>query len=168
MDLTIYHVSGETKRLPLARAQEQVAADREWSLTPPPPPGWEREIPRYQAREALKPARHERYRHEPPFSQEDEPDRWQYGTREIAAGEIVETTDWPARSFVALNHSAKVIFEAFLLGMRSRMPVSPWKDGRVYLADGLAFGPITAVHTSAGPTPPAKHGPARGARPRVA
>lgn len=172
MIVTIHHSSGESEKVQLHIAKDRVAADCNWSFEPHPPKDWQYEIPRYQAREALLPARHSRYLTEPPHAHEGESNRWQYGTEDIAEGQIVETTSWPHRSFVALNHSARVILEAFLLGTRSRMPVQPWLNDRVFLADGLSFGPITTGHRADEPERELRAGhrrtPAdRGARPRV-
>lgn len=101
-------------------------------------PGWEREVPRYRAIRDVRPSHKSRHRTEPPFTMTTDADVWQYGTRPIKAGEVVETTAWPAASFTPLNYSAKQVLEWFVNRPKSRMPISPWFGNAVRLNDGLS------------------------------
>jgi hypothetical protein len=68
-------------------------------------------------------------------------DEWQYGEKPIAAGEEIETQAWPHPTFRPLNHSAAKVLDFFTTRQRSRMPLSPWRNGKIDLDDGLA-GPV--------------------------
>jgi hypothetical protein len=103
------------------------------------------QVPRYKTSIALKPALYARVRHETPFSSQSEHDVWQYGTEPIAAGVEITTTEWPHPSMRPLNESAKRVLAYFNAGMRSRLPRSPWREGRVYLDDGLSGHAIGSV-----------------------
>jgi hypothetical protein len=102
-----------------------------------PPPGWEREVPKYRASRAVRPAEKTRFRLEPPFVTIFDSAVWQYGTREIKAGEIIETTDWPHPSFRPLNFSAGKVLDFFNSRVKSRLPRAPWAGDRIRLDDGL-------------------------------
>jgi hypothetical protein len=71
-----------------------------------PPPGWQREVPRYRATRDIHPSPNTRHRFEPPFAAVWDDDMWQYGTQPIAAREEIETREWPHPSFRPLNYSA--------------------------------------------------------------
>ena len=98
--------------------QVEVAAA---SMTAPPdphasplaPPGWERETPKYRAIRDIQPAIKARFRFEPQFASMANSDEWQYGTRPIKAGEIIETPEWPHSSFRPLNYSAGKVLDFF-------------------------------------------------------
>ena len=114
----------------------QVGAGREWSSVAPPPPNWEREIPKYRARRDIQPMEKARFRSEPPFGTGFGSDRWQYGTREIKRGEIIETKDWPHPSFEPLNYGAERVLNFFNTREKSRLPTSPWFGSGIRLDDG--------------------------------
>jgi hypothetical protein len=144
---TIYHRDGREKTVDVHEASRlvgagTVGAGRDWSFVKPPPPGWEREIPKYRATRALHPAPKERFRHEPPFAMTVDSDAWQYATRAIDAGEIVETKDWPHPSFHPLNYGAVKVLEFFNTRQKSRLAQSPWQGDGLRLDDGLS-GPVT-------------------------
>jgi hypothetical protein len=103
-----------------------------------PPPGWEREIPKYRAPRDIRPAPKARFRFEPPFSTIWDVDVWQYGVQPIKAGEIVETKDWPHPSFHPLNYGAGKVLDFFNSRMKSRLPRAPWRADQLVLDDGLA------------------------------
>jgi hypothetical protein len=112
----------------------------EWSLTPPAPLGWEREIPRYRVTRDLKPAEKTRFRFEPPFS-ETASDTYQYGDRPLAAGEEIETTAWPHASMQGLNFSGQQVLAFFKTEMKSRLTQSPWFGNQVRLNNGITNAP---------------------------
>jgi hypothetical protein len=101
------------------------------------PAGWERVVPRYRIVRELKPAEKTRFRLETPFSSMSDSNTWQFGTRVMTAGEVIETTEWPHPSFHPLNFSAKKTLEFYASGIRSRMARSPWQRDRLVLEDGL-------------------------------
>jgi hypothetical protein len=137
--LTIYHRDGTTETLPADQARYRTyLKPAEWSLTPPPPLNWEREIPRYRVTRDLQPAQKARFRSEPPFSETWQSDCWQYGDRKYAAGEIVETTNWPDASMQGLNYSGQQVLAFFKAEMKSRLPTSPWHQGAVRLNNGFS------------------------------
>jgi hypothetical protein len=109
---------------------------------------WGREVPKYKATRTVTPSPNPRHRTEAPFSTQSDPDCWQFGDRIIEAGEEITSTDWPHLSFRPLNESGRRVMEYFQGAMRSRLPRSPWRDGRVHLDDGL-----TAVAVSHVPPP---------------
>jgi hypothetical protein len=102
------------------------------------PRGWRTETPKYRATRDVQPAQRERYRGETPFSSSSENDVWQYGTKIVEAGEIIETTEWPHASFRPLNCSAEKVLAFFNGAMKSRLTRSPWRDGCLHLDDGLS------------------------------
>jgi hypothetical protein len=114
------------------------AANRQAIVPNDPPPGWEREIPKYRATRALHPAPKERFRFEPPFAMTVDSDAWQYASRAVDAGEIIETKDWPHPSFHPLNYGAAKVLEFFNTRQKSRLPRSPWHGDSVRLNDGLS------------------------------
>jgi hypothetical protein len=136
---TIYSRAGESRALEANLAAEEVRRrPGEWSFTKPPPIGWERETPKYRAAREVHPAQKARFRFEPPFSMTIDNSAWQYGTRIIAAGEIVETREWPHASFHPLNYAAEKVLDYFRNHPKSRLPRSPWFGDRVRLSDGLS------------------------------
>lgn len=139
MQAVVYNAAtGEVRTLPTLDATELTRSDRRWSLTPPRPDGWDLEIPRYRASQRVIPAPLDRVRDDPPWANCSNTEIWQYGTAPIAAGEEVETTEWPHETFVPLNHSARAIHEFFTMVTKSRLQRSPWRDGRISLHDGLS------------------------------
>ena len=143
---TIYHRDGRERTVDIHEASRlvgtgEVGADKEWSFHKPPPPGWEREIPKYRATRDVHPAPKARFRFEPPFASITDSDEWQYGTRAIEAGEIVETKDWPHPSFIPLNYGAEKVLAFFNSQMKSRMQRSPWNGDCLRLDNGL-FGNV--------------------------
>jgi hypothetical protein len=130
--------TGESQDLSPTQAENVVRTSRgAWSFAKPLPPGYDAVIPRYRASTDLKPSAYARHRTEPPFASMSDNSVWQYGERPVAAGEIVETTLWPAASMVPLNDSAKLVREFFTSHQKSRLPFSPWRNGRLHLDDGL-------------------------------
>jgi hypothetical protein len=106
---TLYHRDGHEETFDLDKIARmascgQVGAGKDWSSVAPPPAGWRNEVPKYRARRDIQPTERARYRTEPPFGTGFGSDRWQYGTREIKRGEIIETKDWPHPSFEPLNY----------------------------------------------------------------
>ncbi|MGY4437057.1 hypothetical protein ACVWWO_009534 [Bradyrhizobium sp. F1.13.1] len=142
MNAEFYNVeTGEVRILPLTEAENIVRSSfGRFSFIKPLPEGWDRQIPRYRATAPLRPSPKERHRHEPPFTSSTDPSCWQYGERSIVAGETIETTAWPHPSFQGLNDSARQIQKFFASAVKSRLQVSPWRNGRVHLADAMAFG----------------------------
>ena len=114
-----------------------IPADRE-PIPNVPPRGWEQILPRYRIINDVAPPAKPRFARECPFSTFPV-DQWQYGTRTMKRGEIIETGEWPAPgAFFALNYSAKRVLEFFNSGMKSRMPRSPWRGDRLVLEDGVS------------------------------
>jgi hypothetical protein len=101
-----------------------------------PPPGWEREVPRYRVTRDIHPSPNSRHRFEPPFASLSDSSVWQYAERDYKAGEI-ETRDWPHPSFRPLNYSAGKVLDFFNTRQKSRLPRSPWAGDRIRLDDGL-------------------------------
>jgi hypothetical protein len=130
--------TGESTTIDQTRAENIVRTSRgEWSFAKPLPAGWDREIPMYRASVDLSPPAFPRYRTENPLTSMDNA-TWQYAERPVAAGEIIETTSWPAASMVPINHSAKAVREFFTSRQKSRLPLSPWRKGKLHLDDGLS------------------------------
>jgi hypothetical protein len=113
-------------------------ARRDTAIPSSPPPGWERETPKYRVMRDTQPAQKARFRFEPPFASCMDSDVWQYGEKPLKAGEIVETTAWPHPSFFPLNYGAKKVLEFFRASPKSRMQRSPWAGDQIRLDDGLA------------------------------
>src|ERR1700730_15972663 len=116
----------------------QPADNRQTAIPATPPPGWEREVPRYRVIRDVFPSPKPRFRTEPPFANILDSSEWQYAERDYKAGETVETQMWPHASFFPLNFSAKKVLEFFSSRQKSRLPRSPWADGRIRLDDGLS------------------------------
>jgi len=94
--VTIYSPDGGSLTLDAEQARYRVYLNPgEWSFSPPPPPDWDREIPRYRATRDLHPSPNSRHRFESPFSTVMDPDVWQQSTAPIAAGETIETLECP-------------------------------------------------------------------------
>jgi hypothetical protein len=138
----IYHTDGREKTVDIHEADRlagagTVGAGKDWSFHKPPPPGWERVVPKYKATRDLRPAERARYRLEPPFENILDPSIWQYGERDFKKGEIIETKAWPHSSFLPLNYGAERVLEFFNLQMKSRMTTSPWFNDSLRLDNGL-------------------------------
>jgi hypothetical protein len=103
-----------------------------------PPPGFEREVPRYRATRDVYPSPNSRHRHESPFSSFSDDAVWQFAERDYKAGEEIETKSWPHPSFHALNYSAEKVLEFFSSRQKSRLPLAPWRFDRLVLDDGLS------------------------------
>jgi hypothetical protein len=145
---TIYNRhTGATETLPGDQAALKTFYQREtWSAQPLPPPGWESIVPRYRITRDLAPAMKDRLRFEGPYTDLTCGNSWQYGDREYAAGEEIETKFWPHPSMHPLTYSAQRVMAFFNSAMRSRLQHAPWRDGQVRLEDGLS-GPLP-VHVS--------------------
>src|ERR1039458_10274220 len=121
------------------------SANRNRTVIPnAPPANWQREVPRYRVGRDVRPSPNDRHRHEPPFSSFSDGSVWQQADRPHEAGEIIETTEWPHPMFFPLNYSAKKVLEFFGASQKSRLPRSPWADGRIRLDDGLS-GPMPKI-----------------------
>jgi hypothetical protein len=142
---TIYHTDGREQTVDVHQASRTVNNDKAWSFVKPPPAGWQYETPKYKATRDVHPSPNARYRTEPPFETMFDASQWQYATKPIAAGEIVETREWPHPSFRPLNYGAQQVHAFFSLQMKSRMTQSPWFGDRIRLDNGfsgLATGKI--------------------------
>jgi hypothetical protein len=124
---------------------QTAAANRQPAIPNEPPPGWEREIPKYRVSRDIQKTPKARFRFEPPFAHSFDSDVWQYGTRLMKAGEIVETTEWPHPSFHPLNYAAKKVLDFFTTRMKSRMQRSPWAGDRIRLDDGLTGPGVPSI-----------------------
>jgi hypothetical protein len=102
-----------------------------------PPPGWERETPKYRATRAVHPSPNDRHRFESPFATLSDPNVWQFAERDYTAGDQITTRDWPHPSFIALNYSAGKVLQFFNSAPKSRLPRSPFDGDRLRLDDGL-------------------------------
>jgi hypothetical protein len=145
---TIYHRDGGEKTVDVHEASRlvgtgTVGAGRDWSFVKPPPPGWEREIPKYRVTRDVHPAPKERFRYEPPFAMISDSDVWQYGTRVLKTGETIGSKEWPHPSFHPLNYTAEKVLDFFRTRQKSRLPQSPWQGDSVRLSDGLSGPGIT-------------------------
>jgi hypothetical protein len=140
---TIYCRDGTSETLGSDQARYKAYFNpTEWSLTKPPPPGWTREVPRYRVTRDLQPAAKPRFRFETPFAGGVGTEAsWQYGERALKASEEIETREWPHPSFFPLNYSAGKVLDFFNGAMKSRLPRSPWHEGRVRLDDGVSNAP---------------------------
>jgi hypothetical protein len=115
------------------------ATDPKKPIPTTPPLNWRKEMPVYRVRVETRPALKTRFRFEPPFSQIMDPSEWQYSERVWPAGSVIATDQWPcAGTFVPLNYSAREVLAYFNSHQKSRLPRSPWHDGRVRLEDGLS------------------------------
>jgi hypothetical protein len=124
------------------------ATDDRTAIPNEPPPGWEREVPKYRVVRDTLPAQKPRFRFEPPFASCLDNDVWQYGERLHKAGEVIATDQWPHPSFFPLNFSAKKVQQFFSTQMKSRMSRAPFSDGRIKLETGLTGNLVVD------PTPP--------------
>jgi len=107
------------------------------AATDMPPPGWERETPKYRATRDIHPSPNSRHHLEPPFASLSDSDVWQYATRPIEAREEIESKGWPHPSFMPLNYGAGKVLDFFNSRQKSRLPRSPWRGDRIVLDDGL-------------------------------
>jgi hypothetical protein len=147
--VTIYSPTGESRTLEANRAANEVRLDpTAWSFTKFPPPGWERETPRYRVtiQGGVYPSPNSRFRFEPPFESCSDNNVWQYATRPYKPGEIIETREWPHASFRPLNYAAEKVLDFFNTRLRSRLTLSPWLGDSVRLDDGLS-GPMVVNPT---------------------
>jgi hypothetical protein len=103
-----------------------------------PPPGWEREVPKYRVVFDTYPAPKARYRTEAPFTNGTESDCWQYGSRTLKSGEVIESREWPHPMFFPLNYSAKRVLDFFNSQMKSRLARSPFFENELRLETGLS------------------------------
>lgn len=106
-----------------------------------PPRNWAREVPRYKATRDLQPASKPRFRLEPPFAVMYSENEWQFGEKFIPAGTEFSSQAWPHPTLCPLNYSAAKVLDYFNTRQRSRMPLSPWRNGKIDLDDGLT-GPV--------------------------
>jgi hypothetical protein len=102
-----------------------------------PPPGWERETPKWRASRAVYPSPNSRHKLESPFASLSDPDVHQFATRPINAGEEFSSREWPHPSFIPLNYSARKVLDFFTTRQKSRLGRSPWQGDRIVLDDGL-------------------------------
>jgi len=103
------------------------------------------EQPRYRVTRKIHPAEKDRFRFERPFTEQSDPDRYQYGTRTLKAGEEISTREWPHPSFYPLNDVARRIHAFFTIAQKSRMARAPYdQSGRLQLSDGLT-GPLPQI-----------------------
>jgi hypothetical protein len=138
---TIYNPNGESRTLEANRAANEVRLDpTAWSFTKFPPPGWERETPKYRVtiQGGVYPSPNSRFRLEPPFTSGSDNNVWQYAERAYKVGEIIETRHWPHASFHPLNYSAEKVLDFFSTRLKSRLTLSPWFGDSVRLGDGLS------------------------------
>jgi hypothetical protein len=116
-----------------------VATDPRKVIPMLPPLNWRKEVPLYRISADTHPAPKERVKFEPPFSRSDAADHWQYGDRLYRAGEVIATTEWPnPGTMIPLNYAAQQVMEFFKTRQKSRMQRAPWRDGQVFLDDGLS------------------------------
>jgi hypothetical protein len=109
-----------------------------------PPANWRAIVPRYRVGQDVRPSPNDRHRNENPFSSFSDGSVWQQADRPHKVGEIIETTEWPHPMFWPLNFSARRVLDFFNSSQKSRLPRSPWADGRVRLSDGLS-GPLPQI-----------------------
>lgn len=134
----IYGPDGAVRDLEWGKADSEVRmSGGKWSFTPPPPKGWEKEVPRYRATRDLLAATNPRHTGESPFSMYANGEAWQYGEQPVKAGEEIATTEWPDLSFEPLNYSARMVKTYFEQQPRTRMPNAPWQNGKVHLPEKL-------------------------------
>jgi hypothetical protein len=76
---TIYrHRDGATQQMFPDAARWYVHQNRDWTMQPPPPPDWNREIPKYYVSRDLIPPPKARYRLESPLTSIMDDRVWQY------------------------------------------------------------------------------------------
>jgi hypothetical protein len=139
MNATIYNtITGEARTVPQVQAEHMARNTYgEWSFMKPLPEGWDRVVPKYRTQVALHPSPLARHRHETPITFSTDSALWQYAEKPVAAGEIVETIEWPHLSMMPLNDSATAVRDYLRDHMNSRLPQTPWRQGRLNLDDGL-------------------------------
>jgi hypothetical protein len=96
------------------------------------PTDWQLQTPRYKASRDLWPPSKPQFRHLPPtpcLSEAD--DIWQFANRPIAAGNFINTEDWPHWSFEPINESARHVHGYFLAHKNRWMPLRPFEEGRL-------------------------------------
>jgi hypothetical protein len=156
---TIYNtVTGESRSVSQVQAEHMARNSYgEWSFAKPLPKNWDRAIPRYRVSIDLHPLPLARHRHEPPFVSSTDSTMYQFTERDLRAGEELELTDWPHLSMQPLNESARQTLNYFRDHMKSRLPQTPWKNGRLHLEDGLTGTVPEALRprlpTASEPTP---------------
>lgn len=150
---TIYHRDGREETVEATAAAWRIRQDPAWSYHKPPPPGWEREIPKYRVTRDVEPVQKERFRSEPPFTYDYSTDVWQYGERSYKCGEVIDTKNWPHSSFQPLNYSAAQVLHFFNSRQKSRMTNSPWHVNQLRLDDGMGGGPVPEALLSSKPPP---------------
>ena len=154
---TLYHRDGSQRifsvdAVALMASCGQVGMGKEWSGVAPPPPGWEREVPKYRVRFDVGPTALARFRFEPPH--DVGANIWQYADRVYKANEEIATKSWPHPSFVPLNYGAEKVLEFFNTRSKSRLTTAPWHIDRLRLDDGMT-GTIAIVDMSRMPKPAA-------------
>jgi hypothetical protein len=140
MHCTIYNTStGESRDVEQAQGENIVRSSMgKFSFMKPLPLNWDREKPRFRVEVDLKPSAYARHRTEPPFASVSDSFLWQYAERPVRAGEVLELTAWPHASMTPLNESAKAVLRFFTSMQKSRLPLSPWHEGRLRLDAGLS------------------------------
>jgi hypothetical protein len=115
-------------------------ADKRQAIPTTPPPGWEREVPKYQVtiKGGVYPSPNSRFRFEPPFTSCSDSNCWQYADRPFKEGEIISTTEWPHASFHPLNYSAKKVLDFFNSRPKSYLQRSPWAGNQIRLEDRMS------------------------------
>jgi hypothetical protein len=61
------------------------------------------------------------------------------------AREEFESRDWPHASFMPMTFSAEKVLAFYNGAMKSRLPRSPWHEGRVRLDNGFSNMPQIVV-----------------------
>jgi hypothetical protein len=105
-----------------------------------PPLNWRHEVPKYSVVRDVFPCPNSRHRHELPFSQILDGSCWQQADRIHKAGEVIQTTEWPHPTFQPKNYAARQVLAFFGSAPKSRLARAPWRDGQVFLDDGLSGG----------------------------
>jgi hypothetical protein len=126
---------------------QTAATNRQTAIPNEPPPAWEREVPKFRVtiKGGVYPSPNSRFRFEPPFTSCSDSNVWQYATRPLPEGEIIEIRDWPHPSFHPLNYAAKKVLDFFTTRMKSRMQRSPWAGDRIRLDDGLTGAGVPSI-----------------------
>jgi hypothetical protein len=112
------------------------------------------ELPRYRTTRDLRPPTFARVRFETPWVSSDSSDVHQYLEKPIAAGQIIENwTAWPHESWSGLNEPAKRILNFYRSALRSRLGISPYRNGELVLDDGVSGKAISHLPGPALPRP---------------
>ena len=120
------------QEMPFWQAQDAVrSSGGKLRHEPFPDIGWEKEVPRYRATMDVRPAKSDRLKHEPPVTYCSDPAEWQHGERQMNAGDEIETTTWPHRSFQGINTSARHVLDLIQNRSGYVLPKTPWQDGQV-------------------------------------